>query len=370
MNARHLFAVVLAILLAPAASAQADEKPVRIGVIEGLTGFAAEDGQNVVRAVQLAAKELSSNGRSIEVTVEDDQSTPREAVTAYQRLKQKGVDALIVGPYSFTTEAVIPLAGKDGITILNTSALLESFNTTGDNGFFFNNAITIAEDVKPFRHYLENTEMKSAVVLHVPSTWGKAQQKAYDEILRTRQVAVLQTIETPAMDSNNWESLITKIAAAKPDLVVLLLNKNDINLILRKAAEQNLKAKFFGSKNTYDAWRLNPQVPAYEGVCFTYPYQQLRANEAFVKKFRAAYADEPRIFADVSFDAVSILAQAVRTARKEHRPLPEVLRSAEFKGIAGLYRYAPERSLAVSQSSEVCVSAGELLAPFPTITGP
>jgi branched-chain amino acid transport system substrate-binding protein len=343
-----------------AACTFADNAPVRIGVIESLTGLAAEDGQNVVHAIQLAADDLRAAGNKIEVLVEDDKSTPKETVSAYFRLKQAGVQAIIAGPYSYTTEAIIPIAGREGMPVLNTSGLLESFNSTGSNGYFFCNAITMAADTKPFLRFLETHSPKTAVVIHVPSTWGKAQQKAYNLILKSKGIEILETIETLAQDNNEWPALVTKLVALRPELILLMLNKNDIDLILRKAVDQNFRPQFFGSKNTYDAWRLTRTPAGYENLCFTYPYAQLHKAAEFVRKFKAKYGEEPRIFADVSYDGLGILRSAILEARASTRPVKDVLQSKEFQGMVGTYRFSPDSSFAISQSSLLCVHNQEL----------
>ena len=114
----------------------AEGAPFKLGIVQSLTGIAAEDGQNTMRALQLWALQANSSSPRVELLVEDDRSIPRDTVSAYQKLKEQGAEAFVVGPYGFTTESVIPLAGRDGIPILNSSGLLESFSTSGSNGFF------------------------------------------------------------------------------------------------------------------------------------------------------------------------------------------------------------------------------------------
>ena len=348
------------LLLSISALAFAEPPPVRIGVIESLTGLAAEDGQNAARALQLAAEDLRSAGAAIELLVEDDKSSPRETVTAYQKLRAAGVDAMVVGPYSYTTESILPIAGRDRMVVLNSGGLLESFEAGSARGYFFNNTITIAEDSKPFRAFLAERPCKSAVILHVPSGWGGVQRQAYSGILAEYKVRLIESIETPAQDNNDWGALLTRIAAQKPDLLVLLLNKADIDVILRESAARSFRPLFFGSKNSYDAWRLSREAPLYSGLCFTYPYRQLLDNRDFARRFEERFGEEPRIFADVSYDAARILYEGVSASRASGRPLEAVLRSGVFKGVVGEYRFTPESSLAVSRSSLVCVDNREL----------
>ena len=198
------------------------------------------------------------------------------------------------------------------------------------------------------------------MIIHSPSSWGRVQQKAYSETLSQRGIKILDSIEMPAQDNNEWGTIVSKVASNKPEITVLLLNKNDISQFLQKAREQRVASSFFSSKNTYDSWRMNPKLPIFEGVCFSYPYEQLHENSEFFEKYLKTFGDEPRIFADASYDAGKILTEAKELATKSDRKLIDCLRSGVFKGIVGEYRYSPESSFAISKSSLLCIRQGQV----------
>ena len=56
------------------------DRPFRVGVIQSLSGLAAEDGKTVVQALTFAAEKIRSEPGSpgIELLIEDDQTIPRK----------------------------------------------------------------------------------------------------------------------------------------------------------------------------------------------------------------------------------------------------------------------------------------------------
>ena len=61
-------------------------RPMKVGVIQSLSGIAAEDGKTVVQALQLATEDLNKgNALRVQLLVEDDQSVPKNGVTASAR---------------------------------------------------------------------------------------------------------------------------------------------------------------------------------------------------------------------------------------------------------------------------------------------
>ncbi|MCB0332816.1 MAG: ABC transporter substrate-binding protein [Bdellovibrionales bacterium] len=59
------------------------QESLRVGVIQSLSGIAAEDGKTVVQALELAQEELERRGVQIELVVEDDQTIPKNTVSSY-----------------------------------------------------------------------------------------------------------------------------------------------------------------------------------------------------------------------------------------------------------------------------------------------
>jgi len=330
------------------------EETLKLGVIQGLTGIASEDGQNIVNAIKMAVEDRSANSQKIELLIEDDGTDPKRSVSAYHKLKMQGVHAIIGSTYGFSTEPIIPLAAADRIVLFNTSGLFEAFGSENSKGYFFSNANTIATDLMPFREFLTNSSYKRAVIISSPSRWGQVQHKAYSQELKNKAITILESIEPLQQDNNDWSSVLIKISAAAPDLLVLLLNKNDISIILRKLHELQISSDVYGSKNTFDALRLYHPNARANRVCYSYP----RTDEKFSTEYFSKFAESPRVFAENSYDAVGIISEAFDKASATSTPLRATLETNEYRGISTTYRFHPRTSLAAVSSKLECLKIG------------
>ena len=83
----HLFLLIVSILSSEDCFAQQVVPGlVKIGVIQSLTGFAAEDGKTVVQSLQLAAEDINARGSyHVQLLVEDDGTQTKNTVSAFEK---------------------------------------------------------------------------------------------------------------------------------------------------------------------------------------------------------------------------------------------------------------------------------------------
>src|SRR5712672_2589675 len=80
--------------------------PIKIGVVNEITGVQAQAGEFTVNGIRLAQEEINNAGgvlgRRIELQIEDNQSTNPGTVLAFSKLGGRGDIAAIVGPIRST----------------------------------------------------------------------------------------------------------------------------------------------------------------------------------------------------------------------------------------------------------------------------
>lgn len=348
-----IFLLSFGLIAHPGVEAQESFK---IGVIQSLTSFAAEDGQTVVNSVRLAQKKLKADkGYLIDLIIEDDQSQAKQAVSAFQRLKAQNVDAVIGATWSFTFNAVLPLAAQTKTVLFSSSNLTEALNLSEGLGFAFNNAMTCKEEAKPFESFLLSKKPKDLVIVYANNSWGETQFRIYKQIAESQKIQILDSISTSAIDENELGVMVAKIKAKAPQIVLLLLNKADLDVFLRRASELKLKSEIFASKNLYDAFRMSQMKAIYEHTCFTYPLEQIQREAEFLKMYKSSYNEEPKIYADYSYDALFLLIEAIRSARSQKIGLEQALQHISYTGIVGNYIFNESSSLSLGKASLVCI---------------
>lgn len=336
--------------------------PFKVGVVQSLTGIAAEDGNTVVHALKLAEGRINSTEQvKIELIIEDDQSVSKNASAAYEKLAAQGVRAVIGATWDFTTNPLLPLAGRQHTVLFNTSTLPECLTLKESAGYGFNNSITAADDAAPFAAFLQKRKPSSLTLLYVNNPWGEAQTRAYADLARAQGITVVDQLHPAGYDENDWRVLLPKVKAKRPGLIVLLVNKQDVEVILRRAREIGIGTPFFSTKNAYHAFKESRGREVFEGLCMSYPWDQLQRETDFVSEYKKAWNEEPRIFADNSYDALFILHKAWIDSVASKEPLNDSLRNVKWKGIVGEYSYSPEKSFGLGQPSLLCIRGGQFV---------
>ncbi|MEO8630575.1 MAG: ABC transporter substrate-binding protein, partial [Betaproteobacteria bacterium] len=95
-------------------------EPIRIGVVNEITGAQAEAGQFTVNGIKLALDEINKAGgvlgRQLELRIEDNGSTNPGTVLAFSKLASEGGIAAIIGPIRSTQiQAASPSIAKAGV---------------------------------------------------------------------------------------------------------------------------------------------------------------------------------------------------------------------------------------------------------------
>ena len=347
--------IFITLLLIFAVSAmRASAEPFRLGVLQGLTGVAKEDGNTVLQAVQLAVDEINAQSpNSIELKVEDDRSTASQTLISYHWLKKNGVNAIIGPTWSSTTNALAPVAAQDHLVLLNTSTLPEALNFNRAFGYLFSNALSLEGELEPFERLIKTRRPKTLIVVHNSGPWGVMLADRTQNIARRYGTAIVQTYQVANADENqDLRDAVPALKIHRADMVALALGPADTDLFLRKAAEIGWRPFFFGSKNTWPALRESKFKGLYNGVCYTYPHP-LDSN--FSTRYYQRYGSEPKIYADNSYDAVFHLYQAWLRAGQDTEALKDTLRSTAYKGIGGEYTYSASKSFARGSASLFCV---------------
>ena len=90
---------ILPSLLAFSLTLQA-QAPVKIGVINCVTGTQAPIGEYMSNGYKLAMEDLQKKGIRVELVTEDDTGKPQVSMSAMEKLVTRDRVAAVVGPYS------------------------------------------------------------------------------------------------------------------------------------------------------------------------------------------------------------------------------------------------------------------------------
>src|SRR5437763_14722465 len=94
-------AVVVVLVAAPTVPAQAPKEPIRIGVLNAITGPLAVNGSEINEGIKLYWEDEMNNqvaGRTVRLVVEDEEGKPDVALTKVRKLVESDKVHMVLGP--------------------------------------------------------------------------------------------------------------------------------------------------------------------------------------------------------------------------------------------------------------------------------
>lgn len=245
---------------APAAtsSAAASGNTVKIGVLLPLSGATSYYGGVQLDGIEFCADYVNKNGgiksldgAQIELVVQDSASDPETGVSAFEKLVEEGVVA-VIGPYNSTVAAATaPLAIQYKIPYVIVNATSENFmgtankyvyrtntgSTDGDNMWTL--IIDYLNTVRP-----DNPTDKIAIV-YDSGDWGTAAVSTWRSNAEAMGYEVVVD-EAVSESSTDLSTLVNKIKDADADLVITACFSAATNLLAKQMADYECTAKIAG----------------------------------------------------------------------------------------------------------------------------
>lgn len=324
--------------------AQAKE-PVKIGVIQPLTGNVAFDGQTSVEGAKLAAEQINAkggvlDGRMIELVIEDGACVPAQSVSAAEKLITRDGVSVLAGCFcSSSTGAVMPIAKANGIPLVTGISTSPTLTEQG-NEYFFRAVGTSALFAKAFAKSLkEELNINRIAYLAVNDDWGRGSSKSFGEAFEAlggQNVA----LEIFGRDDTDYYSYLTKIKTADPEGIYVVANTANAARITNQVKELGIEAKIFGEGAWTSDTYLDLTKENSEGVYGVIEYLSTvdtELNKEFVKAYQAAYdGKNPSKYSASVYQVISIIAEAIERAGADD---PEAIRAAlektEYHGLNG-----------------------------------
>src|SRR5262247_4461876 len=222
------------------------QAPVRIGVIEPLSGPVAASGNYIRMGAEIARDWLNAKGgvlgRKIELIIEDNKSDPKEAASAAEKLIVRDKVPAIMGAWgSSMTLAAMPKLEEYGVPMVVETSSAASITRRG-NPWIFRISPPSEMEALGLEQYVDRLGIKQADFLAVNTDWGRGAVTAFGDMLKKKGAGVGATefMDQAATDMN---AQITKIKATGGDTLFLTTAVEQITLVLKQAQEQRLARK-------------------------------------------------------------------------------------------------------------------------------
>ena len=338
-------------------------QPIKIGAVLSLTGFAAPWGEYQKKGIELAVKTINDkggiDGRKVEVTIEDDTTDGKNAVSAYSKLVNiNNVQGVIGGVFDFTAQPLIPLALNNKIPLISAS----NFRIAG--GFDLNDqSFVMMTDfnkvIRGLKTYLAGNNTKKLAVVHFKSTFGKEIAKTLEAVAKENGLSGIIDESYGQIGTNDFKTTIAKLKQQGVDTVFLDMVGNDPVNFLKRSKELGFTPKIISYNGITDSFVNETDKSLLEGVVIL----NWEINSAeFTSLYKAQYDAVPAKSADKAFDAVYVLATAL-VHTSDSSPVASYIANNEFTTPNATIKFTPDHAVQ-NTPVEIDIVKGGVLVPY------
>lgn len=304
---------------------EAQERTIKIGVFEPLSGKNKTEGNEELIGIELAHDLYPTVcGKKVELVYGDNKSDIYTGETVIQELISANSPSVILGSYG---ETLTLIAGKyakanniPAITISSTNPLI-----TTNNDYYF--SATYSEtrqgDALADFAYTSQKKIVAAAVKTEDDDTATATIKRFTnrfKKLSGKSNSVAGTFTVPK-DSTDYSKTIDDIKASGADTVFVTLSaENSIEFMKQAMDKKLMNVLFLGTRNWNDD-KLIKYLKGIDRIQAAFPTEQSQNAETevsneFIQAFKAKYgeSEEPSARTAVAFDAYCLAIDAISRA--------------------------------------------------------
>jgi len=325
---------------------------IKIGVAQALTGNAAQYGVPIRKGLELAVGEINGaggiNGKKIELVVEDEQGRKVEALNVFRKLIFQDKVLLLFGPtLSNSAQASDHVAQAAKVVVFGTSNTADGITSIGD--YVFRNSVTEA-DILPvtLKVAVKKTGLKKVAVFYGnDDIFTKSGYDHFAKALQALKIAVTTT-ETFAKGDVDFRAQLTKIKASNADAIVLSALVAEGGPIMVQARQLGVALPFIGGNGMNSPRLFELAQDHSDDLWIGSPWSvenPAEENKRFISAFQTAHHEAPDQFAAQAYDAMYIVAQALKkikltgSVEADRRALRDGLPAIQWSGATGPFKF-------------------------------
>ena len=292
---------------------------VKIGMSGPLTGGASAYGLAVKAGMEVAVEEINAKGGlQIEFNAQDDEADGEKAVSAYNVLKDWGMQVMAGQVTTGSALAVAPESVADNMFNLTPSASAEALATSGDNVFqmCFSDPYQGASAAE-----LVSTKYTGSKVGIIYDSSDDYSTGLYNGFIANAQKLGLNVVCTTSFTADNKSDLSTQVTKCQDegaDLVFLPIYYTEASQILTYANKIGYAPKFFGCDGMDGILTVEGFDAALaEGLLLMTPFNAAAEDsrtKTFVEEYQKAYGSLPNQFAADGYDCIYAIYEACQKA--------------------------------------------------------
>ncbi len=322
----------------------ADQKPIKIGFVGGLTGKISDLGIQGRNGATLAVEHINRqggiHGRPVKLVAKDDKQDVQTALTVDKQLIDEGVTAIVGHMTTAMSEAVLPLINDRKMVMISPTTSTKKLSGMDDYFLRVINDNTRLTDLLA-AHAAKKLKLRRIVATHDLSN------RAYSEGFVADFRAGFERFRGKVISSESYligpdagfKNLARTMLAAKPDGLLIVASAIDTAMLCQQVRMMGSTIPILigGYAQTPDL--LIQGGPAVEDIIAT-EYVNYDSTSKSMVDFRSQFRErfggaDPTFAAVFAYEAVMVLKDAL-SANSDPKSLKEtILKQRTFQGLEG-----------------------------------
>jgi len=330
---------------AKAAAAPAAEV-IKIGHVAPLTGGIAHLGKDNENGARLAVEEINAAGGlkvgdktyKLDLVAEDDKADPKEGTLAAQKIVDSGAVAVIGHLNSGTTIPASKIYSDANMAQISPSATNPKYTEQGFKTAFRVVANDNQQGAVLANYAADTLKAKTIAILDDRTAYGQGLADVVERVAKQKGMNVVAR-EFTNDKATDFNAILTKVRATKPDVVMYGGMDATAGPMAKQMTQLGIKSTFLAGdgvcspefiKLAGDASGILHCSQAGEAV------EKLAKGTEFVDKYKKRFNADVQIYSPYSYDAVYIVADAIKRAGKVDRAsITAAIPATSYNGVTG-----------------------------------
>jgi len=374
MNAKRtaVIAICLTVIAAfPVLASGAQEgaggsDTIHIALTAPITGDYAEYGVNFRRSVEMAMDEINKDGgvlgKQFTLSVGDSKGDPKESANLAQKWTSDATIVAEIGDFTSTCcLAAQPIYDRAGMVQLSPTASHTKFAPGSEWSF---SIVGTQAYEQPFMADFAHDDLgfKNIAILYINNDWGVDTQKFFKESFEKLGGDVVAE-ESFFQGEKDFKAALTKLKQSHPDALYMAAMYNDGALISKQREALGWDIPVLGPSSLYSSQLIELGGSAVNGLYTNVSFFAKDPDpriQAYVTGFEERYGATPNFHAALAYDAMYILADAIKKAGSTDRKAirDALAQEKNFKGLTGEITFT-ENGDAIKSYKAVEVKKGD-----------
>lgn len=323
-----------------------DEEPFSIGFVAGLSGFNSDLGVSGRNGALLAVRDINRKGgvlgRKLSLSIKDDLGDAEVALMVDKEFKTSGIDFVVGHMTSQAAEKTISYANANNMLFVSPTVAAESLTRKDDS--FIRTIPSNRMQASVISRQLISDNVLSAIVVIDKSNLSFAQSLC--DMFRDYyesgggEVVFIDYYE-PFGDIS--DQLVNSLNNEPGHGLFVIGGADTAANVSQQLFQKNLRNRLY-----FPTWAMTPDVITHGGravegagiVNFFDTSSRKPQYSQFTRDYQKSYGTTPSFSAVFSYEAVTVLANAINNARSTNPQLvKKAITGQQFKGLQGTLRF-------------------------------